>query len=190
MKWRHAMAWAALPAALFSARPAAAQASPASPAATQSLPDPATITLPDVTPSTDEKVRKDGARYFYFHKAGVSFAEAYADIAGCYRYLFAGEVMRVPGFAPWVEPGPRRTIARTPQYGFVGAIIGGMIAGPLLRSDRNSKLRRCLDPRGYQRFAIPKEIWKAVMDGDLRDSILRQAKLASGPTPHDTPVTE
>lgn len=42
-------------------------------AAAQPPPDPATLQLPDMTPTRDRGVIADGWRHFYFHKAGVSY---------------------------------------------------------------------------------------------------------------------
>src|SRR5687767_5549883 len=51
----------------------------AAPAAAQGPPDPATIELPDLTPSRDPEVIANGGKHYYFHKAGVGYAEAYED---------------------------------------------------------------------------------------------------------------
>jgi len=52
--------------------PAVAQATEAPPA----LPDPATVKIPDVSPSQDPKVRSEGYRFYDFNNPAISFAEA------------------------------------------------------------------------------------------------------------------
>ena len=165
-----------------------ATSSPAS--AQRALPDPASVTLPDVTPVTDPQLRDDGLKFFYFYKPGVSFAQAYADIQDCQRFLVAGPAVLLPGFVPWVEGGKRKTIESTPNYGMVGAIIGDLLAGPLERSRRNTNMRVCMEPRGYVRYPMLKASWHAINDGDVPTAILKQAKLASGPVPNDQVLTQ
>ena len=93
----------------------------ASAASAQPLPpDPATITLPDMTPTRDRRVIEEGWKYFYFHKAGASYAEAYADFAECYRFLpmATGMLPSLPMFVPWREtPGVRHVDTYNP-YGW------------------------------------------------------------------------
>jgi len=46
----------------------------------RAIPDPAIIKALDVTPTGRREDYEDGNEYFYFHKAGASFEQAYADI--------------------------------------------------------------------------------------------------------------
>lgn len=149
----------------------------------QALPDPATIALPAMTSSRDPKVAANGWKYFYFHKAGVGFTEAHADLADCYRFLEAGPNSPLPTFVPWHDRPGRREPTYNPQFGLVGAIIGGMIEGTIVRRNRQSKMRRCMEPRGYQRYAVAEDVWRQLVEGDPRRSIAMQAKIAAGPTP-------
>ena len=165
-----------------------ATSAPAS--ALQALPDPASVTLPDTGPVTDPQLRDDGLKFFYFYKPGASFAQAYADIQDCHRFLVPGPAVLLPGFVPWVEGGKRKTIESTPNYGVVGAIIGDLLAGPLERSRRNTNMRACMEPRGYVRYPMLKANWHAINDGDIATAILKQAKLASGPVPEDQVLTQ
>ena len=169
--------------AFIAGQPLAAQSKP-------DLPDPATIILPDISPISDPQLRDDGLKFFYFYKPGISFAAAHADLMDCYRYLAGGEAVTLPGFVPWVEEGRHRTIERTPQYGVVGAIIGELVAGPLERSRRNTIMRRCMEPRGYARYPLRRDSWHAIVDGDVAQALLKQARLAPGPAPADQALSE
>lgn len=156
----------------------------------QSLPDPATISVPDVTPSSDPKVVKDGYKFYYFHHPRISFAEAYQDLTECRAHLVAGGPAAVPGFIPWDEAHRRETPQLTPPYGLIGGAVAAIILPKMERGVRSNKMRRCMGTRGYARYAITEANWDRLNEGDERQLILMQAKLASGPQPRDQEVTE
>ena len=167
--------------------PAAAQTAPASAV----LPDPATIKVPDVTPSQDPKVRKEGFKFYYFHNPEVSFAEAVVDLRECRAHLAVGGPARVPGFIPWDETHRRKRQGIVSPYGIVGYLIASEIFLPKIeRGLRSNKMRRCMGTRGYDRYAITERAWDVLNDGDEEALVLMQAKLASGPKPQDVAVTE
>lgn len=148
------------------------------------LPDPATIIVPDLSGSADPVVVDNGWKYFFYHRADTSFAEAHADIADCYRFLTPagwGNVT-LPRFVPWVEKPAGERYDTNNQAGLVGLAIGGMIEGTLSRRDRQSKMRRCMEPRGYTRYGVAEEIWEKVADMPPAQGIAVQAKIASGAT--------
>lgn len=165
----------------------------AGPALAQTAPDPATVTVPAITGDTDAAVISEGWKFFYFHRANTAYAEAYADIAECYRFMpvpYANGLL--PMFVPW-ESDTGARIIKPPvigPYGIVGDIIGGMVAGPLERRARQSRLRRCLEPRGYSRYPAPKDTWEKIIDNYSASSIAVQAKLASGPLPQAAALSE
>ena len=153
-------------------------------------PDPATIELPDMAPTRDQHVIADGWRHFYFHKAGVSFAEAYADFADCYRFLpVQGASPALPAFAPWSESAGARVVPRSLPWGLMGAAILDIVSGPIDRRDRQSRMRRCMEPRGYVRYPIREEVWRQLIDNYSVRSLALQAKAASGPVPNLPVVT-
>lgn len=135
---------------------AVAQLAVASPGAGDlSPPDPATLVLPDMSPTRDQGVIRDGWRHFYFHKAGVTYAEAFRDFRDCYRFLpTAGADPRLPMFVPWSERAGAEQAPRSSQGGLVGSVILSLVSGPLERRDRQSRMRRCLEPRGYVRYPL------------------------------------
>ena len=74
------------------------------------------------------------------------------------------------------------------NYGLVGTVIGGMVAGPIERRFRQSRMRRCMEPRGYERFPATEATWEEIIDNYSPGSIAVQAKLASGPRPDADPL--
>jgi hypothetical protein len=148
-------------------------------------PDPATITLPDMTPTRDRRVIADGWKYFYFHKAGATYAEAYADFAECYRFLpmATGMLPSLPMFVPWRETPGVRHVERYNPYGLVGAAIFAMVSGPIERRGHQARLRRCMEPRGYVRYPLAQAAWEQLTDDFSQRSIALQALAAVGPTP-------
>jgi hypothetical protein len=157
----------------------------------QPPPDPASIVLPDMSPTRDPKVIEDGWKHYYFHKSGVGYVEAYADFSECYRYLpVAGADPNLPMFAPWTEtPGVVRIQPVNP-YGLVGMGIAALISGPIERRARQAPLRRCLETRGYVRYPLAESVWRELMDDYSPRSIALQAKAATLPAPDLAPVTK
>jgi hypothetical protein len=173
---------AALAVLFAGAAPAAAQG--------EGPPDPATIELPDLTPSRDPEVIANGGKHYYFHKPGVSYAEAYEDFSECYRYLPVLYADRgLPMFAPWSgKPGVER-FQPANNYGLVGMGIAALFLGPIERRARQAPVRRCLETRGYVRYAVAENVWRQLVDGYSERSIAVQAKAASRPAPDALPVT-
>jgi hypothetical protein len=160
-------------------------------AQTAEPPDPASISLPSLGTGNDPQVIENGWKHFYFHKDGVSYAEAYADFADCYRFLLVPYVdARLPTFSPWPEKPGVTTFRPVNNYGLVGGVIGAMVEGPLIRRAMQSRLRRCLEPRGYLRYPISEYAWEQLTDNFSAQSIAVQAKAASGPRPDQEPVTQ
>lgn len=173
------------------AAPLAAQDAP-SPAAAV-VPDPATIAVPQITGGRDEGVVRNGWKYFYFWRADTTFEQAYADFADCYRFLpVPGTDLTVPTFVAWrgAEGLDKAEPNYNPQYGLMGAAIAAMVAGPIERRASQSRMRRCMEPRGYQRFPVSEETWEQIVDGYSPGSIAVSARLASGPHPDADPLPE
>lgn len=173
---------------------AASMSAPADAAdSTAMLPDPAAIAVPDVTPSTDPKVRDQGYKFYYFHNPSVSFAEAYQDLKECRAHLPVGGPANVPGFVPWDEAHRRKVYegftAPSVAHAVVYSAIAAVILPKMERGVRSNKMRRCMGTRGYDRYAIPESVWDKLNDADEEQLILMQAKLASGPKPQDVAVT-
>ena len=152
-------------------------------------PDPASVTLPDLTPPTDSATDAD-PKYYYFRRPGISYAEAYEDFSECYRYLpVDGTLATLPMFAPWSEaPGVER-FQPVNNYGLVGMGVAALFLGAIERKRRQAPLRRCLETRGYLRIALPEKAWRQLVDDYSERSIAMQAKAASLPDPRPAGVT-
>jgi hypothetical protein len=66
-------------------------------------------------------------------------------------------------------------------------VIGGAINDMLDRRDRVSRMRRCMETRGYTRYPMAKKLWESFDGRDPTRDVAILAKLASGPRP-DLPV--
>ena len=146
--------------------------------------------MPDMTPTRHPGTIYNGWMHFYFHKAGVSYAEAYADFAECYRFLPGEKFYALtPAFAPWGERAGGVPLQMRNNSGLIGGLIVGAVQGPLQRRDRQSRMRRCMEPRGYLRYPLEEGVWHALIDNYSERSIAMQAIAASGPSPGLEPVT-
>lgn len=140
------------------------------------------VAVPSLAVPADQLA--DARKYFLFHQPGISLAQAEADLAFCWRFLPHGLQRKVPGFVAWRRAdGPREIPYAIDQYGLTGQIIGAIIAGPLERSARQSRLFRCMVPRGYARYRTSEALWKQLNEGDPATMIRAQAAIASGPVP-------
>jgi hypothetical protein len=169
-------------------------AAAAAPLAASTPPDPASIEVPAITEGRDPKVIEDGWKWFYFHRENTSYVEAYADFEDCYRFLpvpYASGVS-FPGFAPWRARADGTKVKPPPigPYGIVGDIIGALVAGPIERRARQSRMRRCMEPRGYRRYPMSEDNWKRAVGHYSGLTLPVQAKLASGPIPDAQPLAE
>ncbi|WP_152616336.1 hypothetical protein [Sphingomonas sp. ERG5] len=153
-------------------------------------PDANLVAAPSVPDGRDPKVVADGWKFFYFWRANTSFAQAYADLTECYRFLpVSNAEVGLPAFVPWTSVTGVRI--HEPNYlagSLVSDIIGAMVAGPLDRRMKQSRMRRCMEPRGYQRFPAPEKVWVTIIDNYSHGSIAVQAKLASREKPDAEPV--
>jgi hypothetical protein len=171
---------------------------PASPVAAASdpgleaIPSPEGLTMPRLDFAAAADVEEDFDKYFYFHREGTSFAEAYADIREC-DALASGSSIYMGGYEPY--PGFYGA-----QYGIGGAIggaIGSAIADAVFgsaarRQQRRVNLRNCMSFKQYKRYGLPRDLWTEFNFeeglGRKREPVrLRalalQALVASGPKP-------
>lgn len=138
--------------------------------------------VPDL--SVPPKSLGDERKFFLFHKAGVTAEQAENDLRFCWRYLAMGEQRKLPSFVAWGTDEAAPTAAvNSGQFGLIGVAIGGIVAGPLERRRRQSRMFRCMVPRGYARYRTSEALWKQLNTGDSERSIRLQARIAAGPTP-------
>jgi hypothetical protein len=141
--------------------------------------------------TSDPDVLSQGYKFFIFHRPSVGYEEAYADIAECRSFLPAGPGRTLPGFTPWVAaPPPRRPVQGANPYGLVGDAILAIILPKMVRGQDNTIMRRCMETRGYVRFAVAEDLLDDLNEGEESMITARLARLASGPRPTQPEVSE
>jgi hypothetical protein len=89
-----------------------------------------------------------------------------------------------PTFVPWQRGDATRPVTYNGgNYGLVGLAIAAMIAGPLERSIRQTRMFRCMVPRGYARYRVTEDMWKHIYQAEPGEAIAALARIASGPVP-------
>jgi len=136
----------------------------------------ATITLPDLSVPATAADARDFDKYYYFHRAGMDFGTALADIGKC------------DALARGLTPG-----TGNPAIGGAAlAGFSGLIASSNRRALRRVNMRRCMFFKGYGRYGIAKAIWQRfnfeeggapLTDAERMPYLEAQARAASGPTP-------
>ncbi len=156
------------------------------------LPDPATLTMPklDFTPTPADEADFD--KYFYFHREGTGFAEAYADIREC-DALASGSSIYLDGSAAMAGAMANYGVLAAGIGSAVGSLIADAIFGSAARrQQRRINLRNCMHFKDYQRYGITGELWKDFnfeeghgrkKEGERDDALELQALVASGPKP-------
>jgi hypothetical protein len=131
-------------------------------------------------------------KYFYFHRDGTDFAEAYADIREC-DSLSSG----ISFYLGSGEPYPGYYGGQYGMAGVIGAAIGNALADAIHGSAQRRKFRRinmrnCMGFKEYSRYGLSKDLWEEFNfeEGHGRKAeevrikaLQRQALIASGPKP-------
>lgn len=186
--------FAATAALLLCAEPALAQSAPtyiadtASPfgASTVTNADAASVTMPKLDFTAGTAGALDFNKYYAFYRANTDFATAYADIVEC------------DGYARGLRSGGGKyQEAPYPYAGTMAGVIGGALANALIdainapaekRRMRRINIRTCMNYKGYERYALPKDLWTefnfeegagAVADEKRHRFLLQQALVAS-----------
>ncbi len=159
----------------------------------EDIPDPATLTMPALA-FTEIPDNADGfKKYFYFHRAGTTYQDAYRDIRECDALASGSNIYM--GASDGAIAGAMANYGML--AGSVGGVVGGMIAdaifgSALRREQRRTNLRNCMSFKGYGRYGLSKDLWVAFNFeeglGRKREPVrLRvlalQALVASGPAP-------
>ena len=158
-------------------------------------PDPVSVVVPNLQGASNPEVQRQGWKHFFFYKDGVSYTQAYSDLADCYQFLGGSSPVgpqSLPQFGARSRLSSNGPAAQssTSNYGLVGVGIEQLVMGPMQRRLPQSRLRRCMEPRGYVRYAIDESTWKLLVDGYSQRSIAIQAKVASGPRPAAKVLTQ
>lgn len=143
-----------------------------------SVPDPASVKMPELAFASTPEIEADFDKYYYFHRDGTSFAEALADLRDC------------DGFASGLSSGYTYQAAPYPytytMAGAAGGVIGNAMVAAIFgsaekRRIRRFNMRRCMNFKGYDRYGMEKSLWQEFnfeegFSGE--DEEVRQAKLA------------
>jgi hypothetical protein len=148
------------------------------------VPDPASVTTPDLSFAESEEDIKNYDKYFYFHREDTGFLEALGDIRECdarARKMWQADAV------------DKREDLTASAYGLVGAAAQELIFGPAQdRLFRRANMRRCMFYKGYSRYGLAKLNWEAFnfqhvdrdwTEADIQATLVRQALVASGPAP-------
>jgi hypothetical protein len=157
-------------------------------------PDPATITAPALPLTFGPKDRIDADSYFYFHKQGVSYEAAFADLDQCRLYAQSATLFAQP---PKFVPLGTTTIRRDPvtpntdfyynQYGLVGGVTASIIfmavTAQVNEDNHNATVRRCMAYKGYKRYGLSSAASGKIDTGTEAEKQARRALIAAGPAP-------
>jgi len=159
-------------------------------ATAQTPPDPLKMTAADLTFEADEKHTKEFHKYFYFHKDGLGYDQALNEIGECNVYQegpIAGGNEAVPIVPRFVSLSESQSyvpyVYNDMGGGVVGAIIGDMMAAPILQKNKAQRFRKCMEYKGYDRYGVSKDVWKTFTRVDPDDYVEIMASIASGPKP-------
>ena len=125
-----------------------------------------------------EEIPGDPAKFFLFHMENVSADQVRGDLVYC-----IGQA--------------RPIIALRDRMGSSGGLLGAVINARMAEIDRfrmrNAAMRKCMGMIGYDRYLVPEDIWKIVVnEGDIVlddnalvdiDVVERMVAFASGPKP-------
>ena len=159
----------------------------------EEIPDPGSLTMPALGFSETAGIADDFKKYFYFHRAGTSYQDAYRDIREC-DALASGSSIYM-GVSDGAMAGAIANYGAL--AGGVGGVVGGLIADAIFgsamrREQRRTNLRNCMNFKGYERYGLSRDLWTAFNFeeglGRKREPVrLRalalQALVASGPAP-------
>lgn len=138
----------------------------------------------------DPKVVSDGWKHFYFHRPKTTYDEAMADLSECYQLAELPDSWgMVPTFVDWNHrPNPVKSAPNPMISGILPALIGPAIIRTQNRRAMQSRLRRCMEPRGYQRYPLSEVDWHWLIADFSPATLPRQARLMSGPAPDAAPL--
>jgi hypothetical protein len=154
-------------------------------------PDPATVSVPDIafTPTKSDINHFD--EYFYFHKPGVRYERAFADLNQCRTYGMVATVYGPPPvLAPLggeldgqrIDPLGRKNPLTDKNGEYVGILPAIFITNYMEELARGTE-RRCMMWKGYARYGVSRTLWQQIETGSAAEKLARMAVLASGPAP-------
>lgn len=186
------MAQEAAPAQVNNPAPAEAVSPAAAPSAGPAIPSPEGLTMPKLDFTPTPEIEQDYDKYFYFHRANTSFAEAYVDIHECDALASGSSIYYDSSTA---------TAAAFANSSVLAAGVGGAIAGAMMdaifgssarREQRRQNLRNCMHFKDYKRYGLARDLWTEFnfeegmgrkKEDRRNDALALQALVASGPAP-------
>ncbi len=147
--------------------------------------------MPKLAFTETPEIANDYDKYFYFHRANTTFADAYADIRECDALASGSSIYR----------GSTLTPAETAQYGVLAGAIGSAIGSAMVdaifgsaarREQRRLNLRNCMHFKDYKRYGLARDLWTEFnfeegmgrkKEDRRNDALALQALVASGPAP-------
>lgn len=151
------------------------------------------VAMPDLAYTPDPQIAGDFDKYFFFHREGTDFSQAYADITECDSLA--------SGINFYMGANDAAIAAASAQYGAlaggIGGAIGGLMADAIFGSAERRRIKRvnlrnCMYYKGYDRYGLQKDLWQEFHfeEGlsrenakDREAALLKQARVASGPKP-------
>lgn len=151
--------------------------------------DAAKLEMPKLAFAATPADEKDFDKYYYFTRAGVSYADAYRDIVEC------------DGYARGLQSGVTYTQVPYPYAGTMAGAVGGAIGSAMAmaifgsaekRRMRRVNMRSCMYYKGYQRHGLKKDLWEEfhfeeglsdMPESRRFDYLKRQALVASSVKP-------
>lgn len=151
------------------------------------------VEMPSLEYTPDPTVAADFDKYFFFHREGTDFSQAYADITECDSLA--------SGINFYMGADSAAISSAMSQYGMlaggIGGALGGLMADAIFGSAERRRIKRvnlrnCMFYKGYDRYGLEKDLWQAFHfeEGlsrenakDREAALLKQARVASGPKP-------
>lgn len=152
----------------------------------------AELVTPELAFEADRNHEKNFDKYFFFHRSDTSLEEAFADISEC-DALSSG----LSTYRSGSEPYPGYYAGQYGIGGVLGAAIGQALANAIFgsaqkREARRINMRNCMGFKGYDRYGLPKDMWREFHfeeghgreeEAARRQALMTQALVASGRKP-------
>lgn len=150
------------------------------------------VAMPELAYTPDPLIEKDFDKYFFFHREGTDFSQAYADIIEC-DSLASG----INFYMGANDAVLQNAIMQYGAAGAIGGAIGSLMADAIFGSAERRRIKRinlrnCMYYKGYDRYGLKKDLWQEFHfeEGlsrenakDREAALLKQARVASGPKP-------
>ena len=134
----------------------------------------------------------DFDKYFYFHRANTTFAQAYADIRECDALASGSSIYYNSSSATAAALANSSVLAAGVGGALAGAMMDAIFGSSARREQRRLNLRNCMHFKDYQRFGLSHDLWSEFnfeegngrkKEGVRNDALALQALVASGPEP-------